>query len=74
MKTVADLIDRFGGAAKMAGEIDGLEANTIRQWSARGSIPARYWHAIVEAAKRLNLEEVNLEVLAEIAARQAKAA
>lgn len=74
MKTFGDLIDHFGGAAKMAAEIPGIEANTIRQWSARGSIPARYWRAIVDAATRLGIEGVTFEVLGMIAADQAEPA
>lgn len=69
MQTFADLIERFGGAAKMAPEIR-EPANTIRQWSSRGSIPARYWHSIIEAARRLNIRGVNASTLAELANRR----
>lgn len=73
MHTFADLIERFGGAAKMAPEINELP-NTIRQWSARGSIPARYWHKIIEAAKRLNVRGVNAATLATLASSRKVAA
>lgn len=66
MHSFADLIDSFGGAAKMAPEINQVP-NTIRQWSARGSIPARYWRAIIEAAERLDIKNVNAGTLAELA-------
>lgn len=69
MNTFADLIERFGGAAKMAPEINEMP-NTIRQWSARGSIPARYWHSIIEAARRLKVTGVTYSALAEIANRR----
>jgi hypothetical protein len=68
MDTFSELIERFGGAAKMSAEI-GEPANTIRQWSARGSIPARHWHTIVDAARRLYIAGVSFEVLATLAAR-----
>ncbi len=73
METFSDLIERFGGAAKMAVAI-GESANTIRQWSARRSIPGRYWEAIVEAAQRLYIEGVTFEALASIAAAAGRAA
>jgi len=66
MDTISDLIKRFGGAAKMAPEIAELP-NTIRQWAARNSIPARYWHSIIEAARRLNVRGVTYAKLAELA-------
>lgn len=67
MQTFADLIEAFGGAAKMAPEIN-QPSNTIRQWSARGSIPARCWHEIIEAARRLGIKGVTAAALAEFAA------
>lgn len=69
METFGDLIERFGGAAKMAPEIGELP-NTIRQWSARGSIPAHYWHTITEAAKRLGIRGVTFAALGELASRK----
>ena len=66
MESVSDLINRFGGAAKMAPEID-TDANTIRQWAARGSIPGRHWSVIVTAATRLEIDNVTLELLAGLA-------
>ena len=66
MHTFAELIEKFGGAAKLAGEI-GEQANAIRQWSARNSIPARHWHSIVEAAARLQVPGVTFEALAGVA-------
>lgn len=66
MATVADIIERFGGAAKMAPLI-GTPANTIRQWSVRGSIPGRCWQAIVTAAECVGVGDVTFEVLAQIA-------
>lgn len=69
METFSDLVERFGGAAKMAPEIGELP-NTIRQWVARGSIPARYWQKIIEAARRLNVRGVTYADLAEISTRR----
>jgi len=69
MHTSSQLIERFGGAAKMAPQID-VPANTIRQWAARDSIPARYWHAIIEGAKKQNIRGVTAETLANLARRK----
>lgn len=69
MNTFADVIDRFGGAARMAGEIH-EEANTIRQWASRDSIDARYWKKIIAAARRLGIRGINSNVLTELASRR----
>lgn len=69
MNTFRDLIDRFGGAAKMAAEIDEQPA-TVRQWASRDSIDARYWKKIIAAARRLGLRGINSEVLTELASRK----
>jgi hypothetical protein len=73
MQTFAELIERFGGAARMAPEI-GVSANVIRQWSSRGSIPGRYWLTIIDAAKRLGIEGVDAAALASIATTKEPAA
>ena len=72
MQTFADLIVRFGGAAKLAVEID-VSASAIRQWSARGSIPVRYWQSIIAAASRLGVDGVTAATLAEMASHQSAA-
>jgi hypothetical protein len=69
MESFADLIERFGGAAKMALAIGELP-NTIRQWAARNSIPARYWQTIVTAARDNNVRGVSHAALAELAGRR----
>lgn len=74
MQNFADLIERFGGAARMALEI-GVSANTIRQWACRNSIPGRYWQKIIDTAKRLGIRGINAAKLAELASPpEAKAA
>lgn len=72
MKTCSEVIERFGGAAKMATAID-EPANTIRQWAARDSIPARCWQSIVIAAEKQGLSGVTFEVLAKLAKAKAAA-
>ena len=72
MHTIGELIERFGGAAKMAPEI-GQSAATIRQWAARESIPGRYWQEIVDAARQRNVRGVTFAALAELAKRKAAA-
>lgn len=70
--TFGDLIDRFGGAAKMAPLI-GVAPNRVRQWSCRNSIPGRFWRKIIDAAKEQGIRGVNAAKLAELASAPAEA-
>lgn len=69
MQSFSDLIDRFGGATKMATAIN-EPANTIRQWACRDSIPARCWAKVTEAAKEQQLTGVTLQALSDLASRR----
>lgn len=69
MQSFSELIDRFGGATKMAAAI-GEPANTIRQWACRDSIPARCWTKVAEAAREHRLTGVTLQALSELASRK----
>lgn len=69
MQTVAELVDRFGGAAKMAPAIN-QTPEKIRQWSARNSVPGRYWLVIIEAARQLGIRGINAGALAELASQK----
>lgn len=64
MKTVADIVDALGGPTEF-GKICGFEKNPSARGSdirQRGSIPVRYWRAVIDAARarRLDLDEAIL--------------
>ncbi len=73
MPTFADIIDRWPRPAPVTLAADIAEQPaTVRQWRNRSVLPDRKWKATVEAAQRRGIEGVTLEVLAEIAERQAR--
>lgn len=67
IRTAADVIDAFGGATSFAAII-GRKPSTASEMKRNGSIPARYWLKVVEAAGEKGLADITLERLAEIAA------
>ncbi|MCV9940953.1 helix-turn-helix domain-containing protein [Boseaceae bacterium BT-24-1] len=66
MQNLADVIDAFGGYAKLAQAL-GCPAGTASAWKTRGSIPVRYWAQIVEEASLLGIDGVTFDALARIA-------
>ena len=50
MRTHQQIIADIGGPAAIA-RIVGAEANAAKQWRRNDSIPAKHWHAIVEAGR-----------------------
>lgn len=72
MQNLNDVIDAFGGYAKLA-EAIGCPAGTASAWKTRGSIPVRYWSQIVARAAALGIEGVSFEALAKIASQSASA-
>lgn len=73
MQTFASIINRWETPAQLAEDI-GEEVGTVRQWRNRDTLPDRVWKKTVEAAQTRGFEGVTLEVLADIAANQARAA
>ncbi len=69
MQTLSDVIDAFGGYAKLASALD-CPPGTTSAWKTRGSIPARYWSKIVEKANELGIEGITFDVLGRIAAQR----
>ena len=65
MNSFYEVIQAFGGGSKLAGDI-GINPITVRQWGNRGSIPSKYWPAIVEAAKAKRIRGVTYQALAQI--------
>jgi hypothetical protein len=62
MKTVAELIKALGGSTQLAGKLK-LPIATVGAWKARGSIPPRYFPALVRIAGQQKVKGVTLERL-----------
>ena len=54
--SIADLIDRLGGA-DAAATLTGVSLDAIRKWRSAGAIPSRHWPAIC-AATGLNMDDL----------------
>lgn len=65
MRTVSDLIDRFGGNTKFAAVI-GKNPSTASEMKRRGSIPVEYWPAIVRAAPDFGIDGITADRLVEL--------
>lgn len=73
MNTFAAIINAWESPGQLAEDL-GEEPGTVRQWRNRDTLPDRVWKATVEAAERRGIAGVTLEVLADIAAGQARPA
>ena len=60
MLTVPDIIDLF--SAPVLSEEVGVSASTIRNWKMRDDIPPDYWVVISEAAERLSISHINIDL------------
>lgn len=65
MLTVTDIIAKWPSAAEMARDIGLRRPGHGAMMKMRGSIPAPYWSALVEAAEKRGIEGVTLEALAQ---------
>jgi DNA-binding transcriptional regulator YdaS (Cro superfamily) len=54
IRTVPELIDRFGGNAALAA-LMGIGPSTVSEWRRTGRIHFRHWPAIVALAEQLSL-------------------
>jgi len=59
--TGAEIIEAFGGRQAIA-VLTGADPAAVTQWR-RNGIPAKYWHVLVDHARRLRLPGVTFEVL-----------
>lgn len=50
MKSVAEVIDLFGGVTALAGTL-AVPVQTVSAWKQRGSIPSKFWLRIEQAAR-----------------------
>lgn len=71
--TFANVIDQLGGSARVA-ELLSVPPGTAAAMKSRDSIHPKYWSRIVEAARARGVKGVSLQVLADLAARQERAA
>ena len=69
MKTFADIINLWPTAEELARDL-GVTGLVVRAWRNRESIPAEYWTAIAEAARKRKIRGVTLELFAGLAARR----
>ena len=68
MDSAAQIIDRFGGPTAFAFIVGTTQQNATNM-KARGTIPASFFRAIVDAAVERNIEGLTLDVLADLAAK-----
>jgi hypothetical protein len=69
MQSIPQIIDAFGGASAFA-RVIGRGASTASEMKRTGSINARYWEEVVEAARARGIAGVTLECLARLHARK----
>lgn len=62
MASVRDIIDQWPSAAELARDI-GLSPKHGAMLRYRGSIPTRYWPAVVEQARKRRIKGITFEVL-----------
>jgi hypothetical protein len=71
MNSFVDLIDRWPSIEQFASDA-GVRYGTAQVMKFRDSIHPRYWQRIVEGAQRRGFEDVNADVLADLAAKRAQ--
>lgn len=68
MESATKIIDAFGGPTAFAIVVGTTQQNATNM-KARGTIPASFFRAIVDAAVERNIQGVTLDVLADLAAK-----
>lgn len=51
MDTVSDIISALGGPAFVSRSLALTGASTVSEWKRKGSIPVRYWPALISVAR-----------------------
>ena len=69
MQTVAEIVDAFGGPTAFA-KVISRGVSTASEMKRNGSIPGRYWEAVVLAARARGISGVTLACLARLHARK----
>lgn len=62
MRTISNIFDEFGGAAKVAAAI-GVRQGTAQEMKRRQSIPVRYWPLLVRACQSKNIKGLDYAAL-----------
>lgn len=68
MMTVSDIFSVLGGSSAVARAL-GVKPSTASEMKRRGSIPAEHWRALLIAARRRGLSELDAETLVRLHAR-----
>ena len=68
MESAAQIIDAFGGPTAFASVVGTTQQNATNM-KARGTIPATFFRAIVDAAADRKIDGITLDVLADLAAQ-----
>jgi len=71
-KTIAELIDRLGGA-EAAARLTMVSTEAVRKWRSAGAIPTRHWPAVL-AATGLSMQDLPGGTAPEVSARRPEAA
>ncbi|MEH6474452.1 MAG: hypothetical protein V7727_02130 [Sneathiella sp.] len=66
MKNFRLIIEQWPNVAELAADL-GVKKGTVDLWKHRNKIPAEYWKAVTEAAKRRGIKGVNPDAMAELA-------
>lgn len=67
MRTVAEIIDAFGGTGGFAAAL-GISQSHARVMKCRNSIATRHWAALVDAASNRRIGGITFEALARLTA------
>ena len=69
ISSFAEVIDALGGASKFAAAV-GMKPNTAKMARARDSISPAWWPSVAAAAQQINRGDINIEKLAQLAAKR----
>lgn len=70
MDTFSGIIELWPSSVDLASKI-GVEADAVRKWKARNSIPPEYWESLIVAASQAGHSEITADHLTAIAAKVA---
>lgn len=70
MDSVTQIVEALGGTSAVAAAL-ARPTSTVSSWKSRGTIPAAHWQRLTTIARQRKIEGINLERLAQIAARPA---
>lgn len=68
MDSFVTIISAWPSRRDLAADL-AVDEGLVKQWQRRDSIPARYWHRLVEAASERQISGIDEQVLTRLAAR-----